>query len=79
MVLYNQSNICATNKTAIAIGCITINNNENIKYKKSKFLNPSLTGNLLTESSQLLSSISFIPTNLPLAPYLYSSIKLDMV
>jgi hypothetical protein len=32
--------------------------NENKKYNKSKFLNPSFTGNLFTVDSQELSSIS---------------------
>ena len=61
------------------INWIIWNKNENKKYNKSKFLNPSFTGNLFTVDSQELSSISLIPINLPLAPFLYSSINCETV
>ena len=52
----------------------------NKKNIKSKFLNPSVTGKGLFVVRQLLSVISFIPTNLALPdPFLYSSIRTDVV
>ena len=77
--------MCAIVNTIKATGCITVKIIENKKNKKSKFLNPSLTGNLLTESSQSWLSISLIPINLPGAgpnippPFLYWSINEDTV
>ena len=52
-------------KIIIPIGCKIVNIIENKKYNKSKFLNPSLTGNLLIVSSQSKESISLIPIKLP--------------
>ena len=46
-----------------------------IKYIKSKFLNPSFTGNLLIVLSQSELSISLIPMKFPLPPFLNSSIN----
>ena len=56
------------------------NSIETIKYKRSKFLTPSLIGNLFTSESQLLSNISLIDKNLLLLlPFLYSSINCAVV
>ena len=66
-------------KTGNPINCITCNIIENIKNNKSKFLNPSLTGNLLIVEAHSLLSISLIPINLPLAPFLNSSINPETV
>ena len=55
--------------TGNPINWITCNSIENIKKNKSKFLNPSLTGNLFIVFAQSLLSISLIPINLPLAPF----------
>ena len=71
--------MCIAKRIASANGVINVINIENIKNNKSKFLNPSFTGNLFTVLSQSLLSISLIPINLPLAPFLYSSINPDTV
>jgi hypothetical protein len=59
---------------------ITVIKIDNIRYNKSKFLTPSLIGNLLTSDSQLLSNISLIDKKrLRLLPFLYSSINCAVV
>ena len=68
-----------TNKTE-PTNWMTVKIIEKRKYNKSKFLNPSLTGNLFIVLEQESSSISLIPINFPRpSPFLYWSINDEIV
>jgi len=70
--LYNQIKMCANANNINPVGCNIVKIIEKRKNNRSKFLNPSFTGNLLIVLSQLSSSISLMPINLPLPnPFLY--------
>ena len=74
-----NNKICEITNTEKPIGWIIVNKIEKTKNNKSKFLNPSFTGNLFTVLEQSSLSISLIPINLPFAPFLYSSINPETV